>query len=229
MNISRKELLATGAAALVPVRVAQHAACVRPSGTPAPFVFDDARFQAILGVPAQHKQCVAAAKIDDGMVFYAMLATLYAYEFEMREGPGTVHEVAVLYHPQGAMLGLGDRIWNEYLTPALPHLRAHLGALRSVPILAGKGNPYLHRQHGVRLEDDPSIEALASRGCHFFVCNNALSGLASMLGTALHGSAEAIYAGLKADLVPNALVVPAGVMAINAAQEAHFTYLQASL
>jgi intracellular sulfur oxidation DsrE/DsrF family protein len=229
VNLSRKELLAAGAAVLLPVTGAAQIASAAPSATPAPFVFDDARFQSILGIPARHKQCVASAVIEGGEGLYAMMAALYAYEFDMREGPGTVHEVAVLYHPQGAMLGLGDRAWNEYLIPALSHLRARVGTLRGRPIVPGRGNPYLRRDRSLPLETDPSIEALASRGCHFFVCNNALNGLASMLASALHESDEAIYAGLRADLVPNALVVPAGVMAINACQEAHFTYLQATL
>ncbi len=228
MKLSRKQLLAASAAAFIP------AACSSPpvaaDGSSATFTFDPARFERILAIRARHKQCVASAKVANGLVFYAMVATLYAYEFDLHEGAGTVHEVGVFYHPEGVVLGLGDGVWNDIIVPALPYLLRHeFSGFRSKPAQPGKGNPYLHRDKRIALEDDPSIEALASRGCHFFVCNNALRSLAGTLAIALHRPQESIYARMRDDLVPNSMVVPAGVMAINACQEAHFTYLQAAL
>jgi hypothetical protein len=40
---------------------------------------------------------------------------------------------------------------------------------------------------------------------------------------------EKVHAAILAGILPGALVVPAGVMAINACQEAKFTYIQSSL
>jgi hypothetical protein len=42
-------------------------------------------------------------------------------------------------------------------------------------------------------------------------------------------SAQDVHRRLMSSIVPSALVVPAGVMAINACQEAKFTYIQSSL
>ncbi|HEY9084391.1 MAG TPA: hypothetical protein VIN40_00410 [Candidatus Tyrphobacter sp.] len=226
--MTRKQLLEAGASAAMISSVAAATPRSGASGSIPRFRFDRARFAEILARPAQHRQCCASAKIAGGVVFDAMLATLYAYEYDLGGGAGTVHEVAVLYHPAGAMLGLGDAVWNDLLIPALPrsaYLRSNLEGAHA----AGKGNPYLHRARRTAIEDDASIEALASRGCHFFVCNNALDGLSGMLAQALHRSAGDVYARLLGGLVPGAMAVPAGVMAINACQEARFTYLQASL
>ncbi len=234
MNLSRKQLLAAGAGAAlfpgalgcaVPPQVNRDSG---PSSTA--FHFDEARFNQILAKPAQHRQCCASARIASGIVLDAMTATMYAYEFDLGEGPGTVHEVGVLYHPAGAMLGLNDAVWNELLVPATPRLSSHLHSeLTMAGAKAHGGNPYLHRHKNTRLEDDMSIEALVSRGCDFFVCNNALLGLADGLAEALHEQSAELHARLLANLVHGAMAVPAGVMAINACQEAHFTYLQASL
>lgn len=231
MSLTRKELLAAGAAALVP------AACAKPPGsasaatTPAAFAFDQDEFERILTEPHLHKQCFAATEIQNGVVFTSMVASLYAYEFDLHQGAGALHAVAVLYHPVAVALGLNDKIWNDLLIPALPHLGPNLrgGLTNGKKLSLGSGNPYLHRSVTTPLEDDPSIEALASRGCHFFLCNNALTGLAETLASRHGISSNLIHSRFLASTVPNALVVPAGVMAINACQEAQFTYLQAAL
>lgn len=233
MSLSRKQLLAasvgtalfpaTLGCAIPPQRVMRD-----PSSTA--FHFDETRFDEILSKPARHRQCCASTKTAGALALDAMTSTMYAYEFDLGEGPGTVHEVGVFYHAAGAMLGLNDGAWNELLIPAMPHLSTYLRSdLEATHVKAGSGNPYLRRQKNTRLEDDTSIEALASRGCHFFVCNNALLGLADGLAGALRESSNALHGRLLASLVPGAMAVPAGVMAINACQEAHFTYLQVSL
>ncbi len=234
MNLSRKQLLAAGVGTvLLPTTLG----CAIPprtvrglASTSTTFHFDEPRFNDVLGKPARHRQCCASTTTAGALVLDAMTSTMYAYEFDLGEGPGTVHEVGVLYHSRGAMLGLNDAMWNELLVPAMPRLSSYLRSdLEATGAKTGSGNPYLHRKKGTALEDDTSIEALVSRGCHFFVCNNALLGLADGLATALHESSDALHARLLANLVPGAMAVPAGVMAINACQEAHFTYLQAAL
>jgi intracellular sulfur oxidation DsrE/DsrF family protein len=229
MSLTRKQLLAAGAAVLVP------AACAKPPGSasaaPAGFDFNRAAFERILAIAARHRQCFAATEIQNGIVFNSMLASMYAYEFDLHEGPGSLHAVAVLYHPVAVALGLNDEIWNDLVIPAIPHLSPYMrGALTNgKKVVPGRGNPYLHRLPNTALEDDPSIEALASRGCHFFLCNNALTGLAQALDPKQGSSSDQIHSRFLESTVPKSLVVPAGVMAINACQEAHFTYLQTAL
>lgn len=229
MKLSRKELLVAGAGvAMTPLA----AGCARPArGAVAPFAFDRTRFDAILAKPARHRQCCGATKVEGGAVLHAMVATMYAYEFDLAEGPGTVHEVAVLYQPAGIILGLNDAMWDSMVLPALPRLSDYFKSDLSLhrPRGAHRGNPYLHRQRSTALQDDVSIEALVARGANFFVCNNALLGLADTLATTLHEESHRVYTRLIANLVPGAMAVPAGVMAINACQEAHFTYLQVNV
>lgn len=220
--MKRKELLALGAVAVLPMTETT----ARAASPPSAFHFDQDRFDEILAKPARHQQCCASTK-PASVLLDTMVATMYAYEFDLHEGPGTVHEVGVVYHPAAVTLALNDEIWNALLLPALPRLTPYYrSALSGV---SSHGNPFLHRHPGTALEDDVSIEALVSRGAHFFACNNALYGLADSLASALGSDGARMHARLLANLVPGAMAVPSGVMAINACQEAHFTYVQVAL
>lgn len=219
--MKRRDLLALGATA-----AALPACGTRMVAASTAFAFDAARFAGILARPARHRQCCASTK-PASVLLDTMVATMYSYEYDMHEGPGTVHEVAVLYHPTAVTMALNDDVWNSELLPALsrlsPYYRDALGGLSS------RGNPFRARHRGTALEDDASIEALVSRGCHFFVCNNALAGLADSLATALRTNGDRMHERLLGNLVQGAMAVPSGVMAINACQEARFTYLQVTL
>ena len=222
MSITRKDLLAVGASALVAPSLAGATAS---AAVPA---FDAARFAAVLAKPARHRQCFASAKLANGIVLEKMVASMYAYEIDLSEGAGAMHAVAVLYNGVSIVLAMNDALWNDVVAPTYPHFPAQYAAdFASAPVV-GKGNPFLHRTSAA-LADDATVEALVSRGAHFFVCNNALEGYASFAARELGRTESSVYAQLLAGLVPGSLVVPAGVMAINACQEARFTYLQASI
>ncbi len=231
MTLSRKQLLAAGVGIAIVPAAAGCATVVpaRAAGDPA-FHFDEEGFNAILARPARHRQAFASTKIAKGTVLDEMVASMYAYEVTLGLGPGALHAVAVFYHGSAIALALGDTVWNELLIPALPHMPATWRAdFGDAGAAAGRGNPFLRRSRAQALQDDASLEALASRGCHFFVCNNALSGAADLVARWLHRTEADVYQRFLRGLVPGAMPVPAGVMAVNACQEAHFTYLQTTL
>ena len=221
---TRMEFLAGGAVTALAASTSQ---------TPNPhretsFHFDRERFSQILHRPAPHKQCFGNVDIAGGSVLFLMNNSIDAYADALAEGPGSLQAVAVFYHRASIFMALDDAFWNEMIGPAMVNLP---GALRTslADFKPRRGNPYLHSAAATR--DDVSIESLARKGASFFVCNNALHGWSGVLADALgapHTHAS-VYARALASIVPAAMVVPAGVMAINAAQEARFTYLQVSL
>lgn len=71
---------------------------------------------------------------------------------------------------------------------------------------------------------DASIATLVANGTRFAVCGMATTFIAGMLAEGSGGSAEAIDAELSAALVPNAVMVPAGIVAVNRAQEYGYTF-----
>jgi intracellular sulfur oxidation DsrE/DsrF family protein len=69
-----------------------------------------------------------------------------------------------------------------------------------------------------------SIEAQQQRGATFIICNNALSILGGMVAAKRGLDAQAVYADMKANILPGVTLVPAMVIAIGQAQEAGLTY-----
>lgn len=199
------------------------AAAQAASPSPAPHApslrwhFDKTRFDRMLARPAAHKQCFGATKIDGGAVIEGMNNTINAYVDYLGETQASVHTAAVLYHGAAIALAMSDSVWNEILLPlakdAPPTLREQFADAKT-----GKGNPYTGQ-----------VRQAVARGSSFFVCHNAIVGFSHMAAASLKKPVESVHAAILAGIVPGALVVPAGVMAINACQEAKFTYIQSSL
>lgn len=214
---TRSEFIATlaGAAAAAP------AANAKPKlSAKKPFHFERARFEAILSRPARHKQCFGAKKIDGGTVLYAMQNSVNAYEDFLDEGPGAMRPLAVLYHGASIAIAMSNTVWDSLLLPSVKKLPEDLRK-EFAGAVPGKGNPYLRSAS----QDAVSVQSLVSQGAHFFVCHNAIAGFAGLAADALKEPVAKVHAVIMAGLVPGALAVPAGVMAINAAQEAKFTYI----
>jgi intracellular sulfur oxidation DsrE/DsrF family protein len=73
---------------------------------------------------------------------------------------------------------------------------------------------------------NPSADALATlsnQGVRFAVCSMATRRLSGMIARAAGGTADAIFTELSANLVTNARLVPAGIVAVNRAQERGYT------
>lgn len=69
-----------------------------------------------------------------------------------------------------------------------------------------------------------SIEALSNRGATFIMCNNALTWFAGVVASAQGLDPEAVYADMKAHILPDVTLVPAMVVAIDRAQQAGVSY-----
>lgn len=215
---TRKDFIAASSLFALAPAVAQAASpSPSPDARSLRLNFDKARFNRMLARPAVHKQCFGATKIDAAGVIEGMNNTIDAYVEYFGETPASVHTVAVLYHGAAIALAMNDSVWNEILLPlakgALPKLRDQFAGAKP-----GKGNPYIK-----------DVQQAVARGSSFFVCHNAIVGFSQMAAGALKKPVEKVHAAMIAGIVPGALAVPAGVMAINACQEAKFTYIQASL
>jgi intracellular sulfur oxidation DsrE/DsrF family protein len=223
---TRGEFLAGTAVAAAQIATAS------PSPKPSfpPLHFDMAQFDAVLGVPARHKHLFASAKINGGLILDSVRGTIGAY----RDVGAPLKDVqpAVVFYHGSSFLGFDDRIWNAYFIPfmqpkagkALNDFQKDFNTVYNSKV---RGNPCLHKTDK---PDDTSIESLvADAGTRFFVCNNAAKGIAGGVATALKLDPLDVYTQMSAHLVPNAMLVPAGVWAIHAVQERKYTYMQATL
>lgn len=200
MPVNRAAFLAAGTLAAASAGLALPASAATAT-------FDRAAFEARMRTPFSHRQAFASGQVADGAVFGFMYNSLNAYETGFGEGPGTLHAAAVFYR-NGVALGLDDDAWNAYALA--PLLRTAGDRITST----AAGNPFLRSPQGWAIAD------LQRRHASFFVCQNALTQLAARCGTSLQT--------LAGHLLPGAMLVPAGVAAINALQEEHFTLFVAT-
>jgi intracellular sulfur oxidation DsrE/DsrF family protein len=63
------------------------------------------------------------------------------------------------------------------------------------------------------------LETLIKRGVQYAVCDMASHRYAGIIARKVDGEAEAVYKEMAASLIGNARFVPAGIIAVNRAQE----------
>jgi intracellular sulfur oxidation DsrE/DsrF family protein len=113
--------------------------------------------------------------------------------------------IACLRH--GAVqFGYGDGIWSK-----------HGKTIDQRAATPPTANPF---NSGSRMQ----LADLAKRGVQFVVCGTASRGLAGRLA-GQGGDADAMMKELAANLIPNARIVPAGVISVTHAQERGFALL----
>jgi intracellular sulfur oxidation DsrE/DsrF family protein len=121
------------------------------------------------------------------------------------------NDLAVIIVARHLSTGFGftDAIWARYGT--------QIASMSS--IAAAKSN--------TRMNGEMGIEELAKKGVHFAVCAMATTRLAGSIAKATGAATADINAELTSNLVPNARMVPAGIVAVSRAQERGYTLVTA--
>jgi len=89
-------------------------------------------------------------------------------------------------------------------------------------------NVYNSPTHGSALPNNGvTLDALIGRGVHFAVCDMATHRFAGAIATATKGNADEVYKELTSNLIRNAHLVPAGIVAVNRAQERGYSFANA--
>lgn len=183
------------------------------------YSFNAVLFDNIVNAPAKHKMCFGSTYSGGGVALELMTHFLDSYE--RREGPGTAHAIAVFYRETAFAMALDDGFWRDVLAP---YVRKG-GAERAQIWGDASRNPYLNNP----ARGSATISNLAKRGAQFFLCNATMTRYAEAFARELGELPSTVYQKMVVAMVPSAMRVPEGVMAVNAAQEAHFTYIQATL
>ncbi len=216
-------LTTTGSlAALLPMSGGTPQPGASPVGAPSmeevlPSGFQFGVFDAALATPAKQKHLFACIT-EASVALTAVRTTLNAYHV-LGVPAADVQPVVVFYHGVAVLSAFDDAMWTRYVMPTNSALASDLKEKIT-------GNPLMKKKGGAW---DSSIPALvASANTRFFVCNLATHGYASRFAKQLHLSAKDVYEDLASHLIPNAMLVPAGVWAIHAIQERQYTLLQFS-
>lgn len=218
-KLSRRAVLTGGGATVATALAALPAAAqstTRSSFTPAMHT-QDAWLET---VPGRHR-----IFIDASTVRGAAEALLYANNlFEAnKSGYGlTDSDVAIvvcLRHFATAF-AFNDAIWAKYGKPMSTLLEFADPKTKQAPTT----NLLNSAEYGMTLPNlGNTLPAVTKRGVQFAVCDMATHFVAMQLAGG--GSPDAIYKELGASLIPASHVVPAGVVAVNRAQERGYTLL----
>ena len=127
--------------------------------------------------------------------------------------------VAIVLRHMSTPLGYNDAIWAKYGA----HFAEEIGLKGALAIAAAKRNPLLTADDP-KDKDATTIASLAAIGTIFPVCGMATQGAAAGLAKKLGGDKAAIEKELRANLVPGGVMVAAGVVAINRAQEHGYSF-----
>jgi intracellular sulfur oxidation DsrE/DsrF family protein len=185
--------------------------------------YDHAGMMRILTQRKPHKQVFqdsGTILLVPGVVsaYIHMQNSLNAHEFSLGFGRGSLATLAVLMGP-AIVLGLDDAMWKKYgfgsafkLAPTNLYYRAS----SNLQLSAEPDDP-----NGIY--QDWSAQAVLHRGGAFMVCHNAMTFVASITAAQTGRTTAAVLGDFEKHVVPDFTVVPAGVAAVQLAQQHGFT------
>ncbi len=117
-----------------------------------------------------------------------------------------------------------DAIWAKYGEALSDIIEFKNPVTKSAPAT----NLYNSSAAGMSLTNrGVTLSSLVEKNVQFAVCGSAMRFLANAIAQRTKGDADAIYKEFAANLVPNSHIAPAGVVAVNRAQEYGYTLLTA--
>lgn len=192
------------------------------------FRFDRERFSAMIGKPYAHRQVTCATSYQSALEALShMEKTLkvFADPGGFNAGPNATHVAAVFYGSVSYAISLDDAMFAKYPIGLAIDADLHPGDATYTAVWAA-----IHSNR-----DAQEYRALvADHDASFLVCNNALSGFAVDIAKRMAGGSSAgvtreqvvaIHDDFSDHFLPGTLLVPAGVAALCAIQEARYTFL----
>ena len=132
--------------------------------------------------------------------------------------------VVVILRHRSTPFGYNDAMWAKYGGPIAVRSKMEDPKTKAAP----KMNLYNAAGYGDMLGNrETTLESLSKLGVQFAVCSVSTRGYAGALAEATGGTADAIFAELTSNLVSNARMVPAGIVAVNRAQERGYSLVSA--
>lgn len=233
MSLSRKNFISAtafgiSAGAMTRAEVAADAAprdpihfhVVRPSE------FDSALMMQKLTVNAEHKQVfqstVPLLVGGSASLYMHMQNSMNAYQFSL--GLGSLATLGVLLGPS-IVYGLNDSMWKKYgLGSGVVGQALGLAPTNVYYYATSKLDPSANPDDPSGMYQDWSAQAVLKRGGQFFVCHNAMSAVAMVVAAKVKSDTKTVLADWEKNVLPGFQMIPAGVAAVQQAQENGWKY-----
>lgn len=116
-----------------------------------------------------------------------------------------------------------DAIWAKYGAPISERIKFVDPKTQQPPAL----NVYQATGYGMQLPNrGTTLDALIRRGVHFAVCDMATRAYAGIISGKVRAKLDDVYNELRANSIGNCHYVPAGIVAVNRAQERGYSLVQ---
>lgn len=113
-----------------------------------------------------------------------------------------------------------DAMWAKYGVHLAERIRFNDPRTQAAPTV----NVYQASNTGMLLTSrGTTLTAMVARGTHFAICDMATRAFAGIVAGKVGSTSDAIYAELRASVLPNAHFMSAGIVAVNRAQERGYT------
>jgi intracellular sulfur oxidation DsrE/DsrF family protein len=129
--------------------------------------------------------------------------------------------VVIVARHRSTSFGYNDAMWAKYGEQFSEHAMFTDPAVKQPP----KVNVYM--TPGIDVNQAGGMAELIKRGVRIAVCATASRGLAGRVARATGSDANKVMEEMAANLVPNARLVPAGIVAVNRAQERGYSFVHA--
>lgn len=118
------------------------------------------------------------------------------------------HAMIVIVRNRSTRFGYNDAMWAKYGKQFSEQLNNFVDPKTKEPPVVN-----------IHATNNGALDRLIKRGVHVAICEVATRGVASSLARATDGNTDALFKELSENLVTNGLLVPAGIVAVNRAQE----------
>lgn len=175
--------------------------------------------------PAKHRMVFDTTTPDgfgEALAFAANYIRVNKSEYGV---DGNDLAIVIVVRHRSTPFGYNDAIWAKYGKPMAAQSKFEDPKDKSGP----KANVYSTGDYGDLLPNrGVTLDSLSKQGVQFGVCSVATRGYAAAIAQAVGGNADTINSELIANLaVSNARMVPAGIVAVNRAQEHGYSLVRA--
>lgn len=133
--------------------------------------------------------------------------------------------VVIIARHRSTPFAYNDAMWAKYGKIMGPRSKAQDPKTKAAPVI----NLFNATEGIEELSGGSTLDALAKLGVQFAVCGLATGAYGRSIAEATGQKADDVVKELSANLVANARIVPAGIVAVNRAQERGFTLTSVSV
>ena len=175
-------------------------------------------------LPGKHRlvfDTTSANGLGEALLFASNFMRVNRAEYGLENSDLAV--IIVVRHRSTAF-GYNDAMWAKYSAPLAARSSFEDPKTKAAP----KTNIYNSADYGQQLPNfGTTLDALTKQGVQFAVCSMATRANAGSIAGVTGGNADAINTELIANLISNARMVPAGIVAVNRAQERGYSLVSA--